>query len=401
MRDSGNPCILLPIMDAAALAAEVARSLLPQLKSGGELPEPARQLWAEIAARPALKEAALADDEAAFQDTLLQALNSDLTFAATLTSLAQGGITLEQGAQLTVGSGDVTGRDKYEAGSSVFHAESGSTLIVNIDSAPSAQSPREASNLKSPVADANLQRSAANPFYTSGRINDPTQFFGRAQLVREIRAELKKRSSVSIVGDSETGKSSLLYYLYATRAEWLPGLTLEYVDLQRVLDEADFCETVLARLGVQGDTLRQLKKVLESREVVLLFDEVERLAEQDFNPRLHDLLRSLAQEQGKLTMGLVTQHPLETVFPARTPGGVSPFHNIFTRKFIGPFAEAEARAFLASRLEGASIAFTPPEIERLLAESAYHPAKLQRLAKALFEEKADVSDNGLRFARNG
>ncbi len=371
-------------MDAASLAVAIAKSLLPQLKAGSELPESARQLWAEIVARPALKEIALTNDEAAFRDALTRTLNSDSAFSAQLLSITQGGITLGQGAQVTVGSGDVTGQNKYEAGGSIFHAESGATLIVNLQNSPVSSS---ASDLQPPTSTRSVQPPASNPFYTSGRINDPAQFFGRAQLVREIRAELKKRSSVSIVGGSEMGKSSLLYFLYVTRAEGLPGLTVEYVDLQGVLDEADFCETVLSKLGAQGDSLRQLKKVLENREVILLFDEVERIAEQDFNPRLHDLLRSLAQEQGKLAMCLVTQHPLETVFPARTAGGVSPFHNIFTRKTIGPFAEAEARAFLASRLESASIAFTPSEIERLLAESQGQPAKLQRLSKALFDEK--------------
>jgi len=301
---------------------------------------------------------------------------------------------LGQEAQVTVGTGDVVAGDKTTAGGNVVNVNDspGATIIIN--PSPPPQSP--VSNLQSPILQpgsgqaSNLQSSIFNPFYTSGRINDPRGFFGRAQLVREMRAELKKRSSVSLVGESQMGKSSLLHYLYATRAEWLPEVTLEYIDLQRVLDEGDFCETVLDKLGAEGNTLRQLKKVLESREVILLFDEVERIAEQDFSPRLHDLLRSLAQEQN-FAMALVTQRPLEEVFPARTPGGVSPFHNIFTRKTLGPFTEAEARAFLASRLEGASVAFTPPEVEHLLAESAIvggcHPAKLQRLAKALFEEK--------------
>lgn len=126
-------------MDAASLAAAIAKSLLPQLKAGGELPEPARQLWAEIAARPALKEAALAADEAAFQDTLLQALNSDLTFAATLTALTQGGITLEQGAQVTIGSGDVTGRDKLTAGGDIIQAE---TVIIHQYAMPQPAQPQ-------------------------------------------------------------------------------------------------------------------------------------------------------------------------------------------------------------------------------------------------------------------
>jgi hypothetical protein len=295
------------------------------------------------------------------------------------------GVNVGQDGQLTVGSGDVVVGDKTTAGGHIVNVNDspGATIIIN-------PSPLPPSNLQSQIS--NLPSSASNPFYVGGRINDPRHFFGRAQLVREIRAELKKRSSVSIVGDSEMGKSSLLHYLYATRAEWLPGVTLEYIDLQRVLDEGDFCETVLNRLGAEGNSLRQLKKVLETREVILLFDEVERIAEQDFSPRLHDLLRSLAQEQN-FAMALVTQRPLEEVFPARTPGGVSPFHNIFTRKALGPFAEAEARAFLADRLANTPVAFTAPEVDRLLAESAIvggcHPAKLQRLAKALFEEKVE------------
>ena len=236
------------------------------------------------------------------------------------------------------------------------------------------------------------RRSVANPFFTGGRIYDPRLFFGRERLIREIRAELAKRSSVSLVGESQMGKSSLLYYLYATRADWLPDVTVEYIDLQRVLDESDFCETVLNRLGAEGDTLKQLKKALEARTVVLLLDEVERIAEQDFNPRLHDLLRSLTQEQGRLTLCLATQRPLEEVFPARTPGGVSPFHNVFTRKFVGPFTEAEARAFLTARLANTSVTFTVRETERLLLESQCHPAKLQELAKELYADKVAADE---------
>jgi hypothetical protein len=305
------------------------------------------------------------------------------------------GVNVGQDGQLTVGSGDVVAGDKTTAGGHIVNVNDspGATIIIN-------PSPLPTSNLQSPILQpgsgqvSNLPSSIFNPFYTSGRINDPRGFFGRAQLVREIRAELKKRSSVSLVGESQMGKSSLLHYLYTTRAEWLPGVGLEYIDLQRVLDEGDFCETVLNRLGAEGNSLRQLKKVLETREVILLFDEVERIAEQDFSPRLHDLLRSLAQEQN-FAMALVTQRPLEEVFPARTPGGVSPFHNIFTRKALGPFTEAEARAFLADRLANTPVAFTAPEVDRLLAESAIvggcHPAKLQKLAKALFEEKVELT----------
>lgn len=225
-----------------------------------------------------------------------------------------------------------------------------------------------------------------NPFHPTGRINDPAHFHGRERLVREICDELKKRSSVSLVGDSQIGKSSLLYYLFSTCGDWLPGTTVAYVDLQSVLDEEDFCETVLSLLGQKGDSLRDLKRALLNRDLVLLLDEVERLAEPDFNPRLHDLLRSLAQEP-QFAMCLSTRRPLSDVFPASAPGGVSPFHNIFTPKTLGPFTSVEARAFLRACLKNTPITFTKSEIDRLLSDSACHPAALQRLAHVLFAEK--------------
>ena len=226
----------------------------------------------------------------------------------------------------------------------------------------------------------------ANPFYTSGRINDPALFFGRQQIVREICSELKKGCSVSVVGESQIGKSSLLYHIYKTCADWTPDGSVEFIDLQGVLDETDFCETVLHKLGESGSTLRDLKRALADRRLILILDEVERLAEGDFSPRLHDLLRSLAQES-HFAMCLATERPLEEVFPSRTPGGVSPFYNIFTVKSLGPYTRPEARGLLAARAASSGVAFTEQEIERLLTESQCHPAKLQAMAKALFEQK--------------
>lgn len=233
---------------------------------------------------------------------------------------------------------------------------------------------------------------SANPFFTGGRINDPKQFLGRERLVREMRTELTKRNSVSLVGESQMGKSSLVYLLYLTRAEWLlPEARIEYLDLARVLGEADFCETVLGRLGLTGNSLRDLRRALETRDLILLLDEVERLTDPDFSPRLHDLLRSLGQEP-HFAMVLATQRPLEDVFPARQAGGVSPFHNIFTRKMLGPFTEAEARALLARAGDLLSV----QDLTDLLAVSrcpgGHHPARLQAAARQLWDNRTAGKD---------
>ncbi|GEM_PF-2457975 len=285
-----------------------------------------------------------------------------------------GGIDLNA-KDVSIG-GDAVGRDKVIT-------INGNVYIIHVGDATDPSSIRRAIGEQPPISPARPR--VENPFYTNGRINDPNLFFGREQLVRELRQELSKRTNVSLVGESQMGKSSLLYYLYATRAEWLPGETIEYLDLQRVLDEADFCEMILRQLNATGNTLRDLRYALATRRVILLLDEVERLAEPDFSPRLHDLLRSLAQEPN-FKMCVATQRPLEEVFPPRTAGGVSPFHNIFTRKTVGSFTEAEARRFLAARLLGTGITFTERDVARLIAESHCHPAKLQQAAKVLFDD---------------
>jgi hypothetical protein len=227
-------------------------------------------------------------------------------------------------------------------------------------------------------------RPVESPFFVGGRINDPGQFFGRERLIRELHSELKKRMSVSLEGEAQVGKSSLLYYLFKTQEKWLPGVTVAFIDMQRVWDEEDFCRTVLAALGERGKTPRALKKVLENRPAVLLFDEMERFAQKDFDPRWHDLLRSLAQEP-HLALCLATQRPLVEVFAPRVAGGVSPFHNIFAIKQLGPFSEGEARAFLSARLHGTGVTFSLEEVEEMVVKSGGRPAVLQRLAYGLFE----------------
>ncbi len=224
----------------------------------------------------------------------------------------------------------------------------------------------------------------ANPFGDRGRINDPVRFFDRQRLVREIQQLLVSSCCVSLVGPSEIGKSSLLYYLYLTREQWLPHMLVEYFDLQRILDEEDFCETILARLGQPGHELRDLKRALEGSRVVLLLDEIEQLAEPQFHPRLHDLLRSLAQEP-TLAMVVATQRPLVDVFPPS--GKTSPFHNVFTTKKMDPFTPAEACAFLKHRLKDTGVIFTIDEMDDLIARSNSHPAYLQIAAYQLFNAK--------------
>jgi hypothetical protein len=222
---------------------------------------------------------------------------------------------------------------------------------------------------------------ALNPFFRDC-VKDPGCFFGRTQLVREVRQMLLAGNSVSLVGEPEIGKSALLRYLDHTRAEWLPAAALCYLDLQGVLDEADFCAEALKKLEAASGDLRDLRRALRRGRTVLLLDEVEKLSDPSFSTRLHEVLRALAQEK-TLTLAVASYRPLDAVFPPGSP--TSPFHNIFTVKRVEPFSSEESRAYLAERLAGTGVNWTPEEIAALLNESGGCPGRLQRAAARLYE----------------
>jgi hypothetical protein len=225
----------------------------------------------------------------------------------------------------------------------------------------------------------------ANPFCDRGRIRDVARFFDRQRLVRELRQMLAAGNSVSLEGEPQIGKSSLLYYLYATREAGLPESTVLYLDMQGVLDEADFCAEILEGLGQPSGDLRVLRRVLRSRRVVLLLDEVERLRDPAFSPRLHDLLRAMAQEE-TLKLAVASRRPLTQVFPPSSD--TSPFHNIFIERRVGAFTAQDGRELMLSRLDGSGVTFTEAEIADIVTTSRGHPARLQELACALFDYKS-------------
>jgi hypothetical protein len=223
-----------------------------------------------------------------------------------------------------------------------------------------------------------------NPFYDRGRINDPARLFDRHRILRELRQALAVGNHVSLVGEREIGKSSVLYALYKTADEWLPEKRVHYLDLQAVIDEDDFCAEVLEGMGRESGGLRALKRVLRREPLVLLLDEVEKLNRPAFTQNLHDLLRALAQRL-TLTLAVASYSPLNEVFPPENP--TSPLHNIFTQKQLGPFAARDARQFLRQRLQRTGVVFDSSEIERLVVKSGCHPAQLQRMAYRLFDQK--------------
>ncbi len=224
-----------------------------------------------------------------------------------------------------------------------------------------------------------------NPFCDRGCIRNPQRFFNRKRLIRDLESMLPAGNCIALIGPSEIGKSSLLYYIYTDRENWQKDFTVLYLDMQRIRNEKDFCKELLRKLEIpdHGD-LDEMKWVLLDHKIILLLDEIEKLQNPAFSTDLHGLLRSLAQEEN-FKLAVAAQKPLEQIFPPLDI--TSPFHNIFTERNIGPFTTEEAYEFLTLRLQNTEITFSPAETACIIGKSQNHPAKLQLLAGKLFDQK--------------
>lgn len=230
---------------------------------------------------------------------------------------------------------------------------------------------------------------APNPFGRRGRIDNPDEFFGREELLRRIFEELGKGSNLSLIGEREIGKSSLLCMIQRQGSErlGLPNEAILHIDMQLVHSEDDFFEALCAELGLVTCRGYRLARQLRGKRYILCLDEIEKMRRDRFSADVRDELRGLADgASAPLTLVVASGVPLAELFPDKL-GEVSPLANICSPLEVPRFSRAEARAFLMSRLMGSGINFSEDETTELLEESGRHPSRLQQAAAELYRRK--------------
>ena len=232
-----------------------------------------------------------------------------------------------------------------------------------------------------------------NPFGRRGRIDNPAEFFGRDELLRRIFEELGKGSNLSLIGEREVGKSSLLYVIHRRGADrlGLPAKSLLQIDMQVVHSEDDFFEALCAELDLSEPCRGyRLARQLRGKHYILCLDEIEKMRRDRFSADVRDELRGLADgANAPLTLVVASGMPLAELFPDKL-GEVSPLANICSPLDVPPFTRAEARGFLEARLGGTGVTFDEDEVADLLERSGRHPARLQQAAAVPYREKRGV-----------
>ncbi|RMG78642.1 MAG: hypothetical protein D6712_21020 [Chloroflexi bacterium] len=233
-----------------------------------------------------------------------------------------------------------------------------------------------------------------NPFGDRGCITDPSRFFDREEILRQVFEALHRGASVSLVGESQIGKSSLLAMICAygpAKLQLLPtAFTL--LNMQWIRDEADLFVALCQEWGIDPPCRGYaLRRKLKDTHHILCLDEVERMIHaDDFSGRERTELRGLADGAiAPLTLVTASRLPLSQLFPD-SPEQTSPLAGICQTIQVEPFSPAIAQSFIAHRLRDSPIQFTSAQIHQLTTQSQGHPARLQESAADLYRQLSEA-----------
>ena len=221
------------------------------------------------------------------------------------------------------------------------------------------------------LSEKNNERSPdENPYLNRVMILNRNDFYGRKTIVRKLFTKINttRPQSVSITGDRKIGKSSLLGYLKhpEARVEYLTNpdkYIFVYIDLQQyhtntpkdffiaVFDEIirESQKEIVINVDPDYKGFIELAKEFERNGMIFifLFDEFEVITQNDnFSHEFFAFLRSMANNY---RISFITTSRLNLRDMCRNKQiSDSPFFNIFTNLFLGPFELAEAKELIIS-----------------------------------------------------
>ncbi len=265
-----------------------------------------------------------------------------------------------------------------------------------------------------------------NPFRYGRPISTPEWFIGRRREIEQVYSRLLSAAeSTSIVGESRTGKTSLLKIMAhpATQAKFNldpKKYVFIYQDFQYLEDETvptRFWQRVLRtiRRGVRSYeevvaeiefslkdeidnyTLDDIFTLIDEEDlhIVLLMDEFENVtSNQNFDNDFFGGLRALAIHHN---LALITSSRRDLVELTHSDElRSSPFFNIFASINLRSSSEKEAMALLDTYLANSEVKFLLSEFNVIFAIAGYHVYLLQMACYHLFAAYQDDLDDAAR-----
>jgi energy-coupling factor transporter ATP-binding protein EcfA2 len=225
-----------------------------------------------------------------------------------------------------------------------------------------------------------------NPFVPlNGRIDDPSQFFAQDKVIKDIFETLDFGSSVALIGNRGMGKSSILKEIAHTSQQRIKWQSI-YIDWNWVIKEEDLWQMVCEELRVC--TVVELKRKIQSRNILLLLDHVEKMERQAFGEEIRTQLRAFAEgKQGKVIIAACVS--LDVLFPCENHSLISPFQGLCEEHRMPKWSEAMVRLYIKERLNFTPVRFTDREIQQIIQIGDGIPQKLVKQCNQLYKDYRD------------
>lgn len=227
-----------------------------------------------------------------------------------------------------------------------------------------------------------------NPFGRRGQIQDAADYLIRQPLTGALFNELQKGVSLSIIGPSQTGKSSLLWHItqQGPAVMGLPEEDFIYLSLELIHSEADFFDFICYQLGIETARGFRLARQLKNRKIVLCLDEIEKMTWDGFSLNVRTELRGLADGAGApFVLVIASRSPLDHLFPD-SPEMTSPLAGLCMQIRMPLFTLAEAQALVDSYLKDSDVVLPVEMVEEAWETTEGHPRNLQLALRAAFDK---------------
>ncbi len=321
------------------------------------------------------------------------------------TNITQGGITIGEGASITIGAGDVVGRDKIVNNiQNIIQRALTAAEEAGQDRALETQALAQGvsafvSRLQAIASETNDAGASASPYkgLLSYRLSDSEIFFGRSQAIAGVLARLQRGGLTILHSESGSGKSSLVQAGLSPRlitAGHLPIYIRPYnANPALVLKRAflsDLSQTPLLATAPLRDFLRQVSGVVgEQTTLYIILDQAEELFTQLDEPARAEFIGELAECLNDEGLNARWMLSLRTEFFGNLanfrPQIQNPFENDYR---LNRLTRAEAQEVVTAPAARREVTFEAGVVNTLLddlGKDNVPPPQIQLVCSALYE----------------
>jgi Novel STAND NTPase 2 len=239
-----------------------------------------------------------------------------------------------------------------------------------------------------------------SPYSRRTAILDPAEFFGRRRELETIYGLICRKTSLYLLGERRTGKSSLLNALRFPRdpGEFPMPVNPCYIfwnslyfsssDESRLLRQlfsqisreltAPIFDPVRESLPEAGEFARHAR-----RQLIVLIDEFDVLVRNPAIPRdFFGVLRAWAEEFEIPFVIACREGSIEGLLDTNQVG--SPFWNILQNVYVGPMSQEESMELISTPAANLDRPFSDEDLDQIQSWGGHHPFFLQMAADHTF-----------------